>query len=42
MVMISIRVATAADADRLRTLSQLDSGRVPTGDVLIGEVATVR
>ena len=35
---VILRLATAADADRLQTLAQLDSARVPTGQVLIAEV----
>ena len=33
-----LRLATAADEDRLQTLAQLDSARVPTGEVLIAEI----
>ena len=35
---VVLRIATAGDADRLQTLAQLDSARVPAGEVLIAEV----
>ena len=35
---VILRLAIAADADRLQTLAQLDSARVPAGEVLIAEV----
>ena len=35
---VVIRRATAADADALKRLAQLDSARVPAGDVLVAEV----
>jgi hypothetical protein len=35
---ITLRLAGAADAARLRTLAELDSAPVPTGRVLIAEV----
>jgi hypothetical protein len=35
---ITLRIAHAADADRLATLAQLDSARIPAGIVLIAEV----
>jgi hypothetical protein len=35
---VILRLATAADADRLLILAQLDSSRVPAGEVLIAEV----
>ena len=35
---IVLRVATPADANRVRTLAELDSARVPTGEVLLAEV----
>ena len=35
---ILLRLATAADANRVRTLAELDSARVPTGEVLLAEV----
>ena len=35
---VILRLATPADAGRLETLAQLDSARVPDGEVLIAEV----
>lgn len=35
---VILRLATAADKDRIQTLAQLDSARVPTGEVLIAEI----
>lgn len=35
---VTVREATAADAGALERLAQLDSGRVPTGPVLIAQV----
>jgi len=35
---IVLRLATSADANRVRTLAELDSARVPTGEVLLAEV----
>ena len=35
---IVLRLAMAADADRVETLAQLDSARVPGGEVLLAEV----
>jgi hypothetical protein len=34
---VVIRAARGSDGDALRRLAQLDSARVPTGDVLIAE-----
>lgn len=35
---IVLRLATPADANRVRRLAELDSARVPTGEVLLAEV----
>lgn len=35
---VRLRLATADDARRLRTLAQLDSAQVPSGPVLIAEI----
>jgi hypothetical protein len=35
---VTLRVATADDGRRLRTLAQLDSAQVPSGPVLIAEI----
>lgn len=35
---VVLRLATEADAERIRTLAELDSARVPAGEVLIAEV----
>jgi hypothetical protein len=35
---VTLRLASDADADRLGTLAQLDSARVPAGEVLIAEI----
>lgn len=35
---VMLRLATAGDMDGLQTLAQLDSSRVPAGEVLIAEV----
>lgn len=35
---VTLRFATADDADRLRRLAELDSARTPSGRVLIAEV----
>jgi hypothetical protein len=35
---MTLRLATAEDAGRLRTLAQLDSAPVPSGPVLIAEI----
>ncbi|MBV9797363.1 MAG: hypothetical protein JO039_04875 [Solirubrobacterales bacterium] len=35
---VTLRYASAADADRLRALARLDSGRVPSGQSLVAEI----
>jgi hypothetical protein len=35
---LTLRYGSAADAERLRRLAQLDSARVPSGPVLVAEV----
>jgi hypothetical protein len=35
---ITIKLATAADRDRIAVLAQLDGGRAPDGDVLLAEI----